>query len=69
MNKHIASWLAWSLAAFNTTARDQVDINKLTDTFQDAVEDTLQPELISLWLRLPGDRGRQTEDENQRRLV
>jgi hypothetical protein len=57
------------LAAFNTTARHQVDINKLTDTFLHTVEDTLQPELVSLWLRPSSERGRQTEQQNQRRLV
>jgi hypothetical protein len=57
------------LAAFNTTARDQVDINKLTDAFLDTVEDTLQPDLISIWLRPAGKKGRQREVEIQRRFV
>jgi hypothetical protein len=57
------------LAAFNTTTRNQVDINKLTDTFLDTVQDTLQPDLVSLWLRPSGERDRKTEQKNSRRLV
>jgi len=39
-----------TLAAFSATARDEVDLNKLTARLVQLVEDTLQPESVSLWL-------------------
>jgi hypothetical protein len=40
-----------SLAQFAVTARDEVDMDKLTSALMEVVEETLQPEQTSLWLR------------------
>ena len=37
--------------AFATTARDEVNIERLVDTLLEVVEDTLQPGHLSLWLK------------------
>ena len=39
-----------ALAQFADVARDEVDIDKLTATLLDVVEETIQPEKVSLWL-------------------
>ncbi len=39
------------LAGFAARARDEVDLNKLTDELLVVVQDTVQPEHTSLWLR------------------
>ncbi len=39
------------LARFAATARDEVEIDKLTQALLDAVQETMQPEKVSLWLR------------------
>ncbi len=41
---------AQTLAAFGATARDEVDLDKLTARLVQVVEDTLQPESVSVWL-------------------
>ena len=40
-----------ALAQFAATARDEVDMNKLTAALLTVVEETMQPEKTSLWLR------------------
>jgi hypothetical protein len=45
------------LAAFSATIRDEVDLNRLTEQLRLVVEETMQPEHVSLWLRSPGDNG------------
>jgi hypothetical protein len=40
-----------ALAQFAATARDEVDINKLTGALMGVVEETMQPEQVSFWLR------------------
>jgi hypothetical protein len=46
------------LAQFAITARDETDMDKLTAELVRVVQETLQPEHVSLWLRkansLPG---------------
>jgi hypothetical protein len=42
------------LAAFSATVRDEVDLNRLTEQLRQVVEETMQPEHVSLWLRSPG---------------
>ncbi len=39
------------LAAFAETARDETDLNRLTDEMLRVVEETMQPAHVSLWLR------------------
>jgi hypothetical protein len=40
-----------ALAQFATTARDEVDMNQLTNALLGVVEETIQPEKVGLWLR------------------
>jgi hypothetical protein len=40
-----------ALAAFADTARDEVDMSVLEEAFLEVVDETLQPEQISLWIR------------------
>ncbi len=42
-----------TLSAFSATVRDEVDLNKLTARLVEVVEETLQPERVSLWLLRP----------------
>jgi hypothetical protein len=42
-----------TLAAFSTTMRDEVDLDKMTAALVGVVQDTLQPTHVSLWLREP----------------
>jgi hypothetical protein len=39
------------LAAFSTTMRDETDLERLTGGLLQVVDETLQPEFVSLWLR------------------
>jgi hypothetical protein len=43
-----------TLDDFAQIARDEVDINKLGGALLAAVEETMEPEHVSLWLREPG---------------
>ncbi len=45
------------LATFAGTVRDEVDLNRLTDELQLVVEETMQPEQVSLWLK-PAEKTR-----------
>jgi hypothetical protein len=42
---------AKTLAAFGVTARDEVELNKLTAELINVVQETMQPTSISLWLK------------------
>jgi hypothetical protein len=46
-----------TLAAFSTAARDEVDLNELTSRLLEAVEETMQPAHVSVWLR-PASTGK-----------
>ncbi len=48
------------LAAFTTTLRTEVDLTSLSEHLVHAVEETMQPTRISLWLRRDQDRRDQT---------
>jgi hypothetical protein len=39
------------VASFSTTLRDEVDLAGLTNSILEVVEETMKPELVSLWLR------------------
>jgi hypothetical protein len=45
-----------TLAAFNATTRDEVDLDRLSEALLGIVEETMQPEGISLWLRTNADQ-------------
>jgi hypothetical protein len=44
------------LAGFGTTLRNELDLEQLRDHLTQVVRETVQPEHISLWLYLPGQR-------------
>jgi hypothetical protein len=45
-----------TLARFAEVARDEVDMDKLTIVLLGVVEESMQPESVSVWLRGPGGR-------------
>jgi hypothetical protein len=44
---------AKTLAAFANTARDEVELEKLSGRLVEVVEETMQPASVSLWLAPP----------------
>jgi hypothetical protein len=40
-----------TLELFNTKARDEVDLNHLSESLLAIVEETMQPEEVTLWIR------------------
>ena len=42
---------ARALAAFSATARDDVDLKRLSEALEGVVEETMEPAHVSLWLR------------------
>ena len=50
-----------TLAAFANTARDEVDMERLAGALLGVVEETMQPESVSLWLRKTDDSKRGAE--------
>jgi len=42
---------AKTLAAFNATLRNEVDLNQLSEHLVSVVQETMEPEYVSLWLR------------------
>jgi hypothetical protein len=59
------------LADFARTARDETDINQLTARLVEVVQETLQPEQASLWLKPTNDGRRQNliPTPKQRRVI
>jgi hypothetical protein len=49
------------LTAFGTASRDEVDLARLTDRLVEAVEETMRPASVSLWLRTPETVARAAE--------
>jgi hypothetical protein len=52
-NTVTASASARTLAAFSATLRDEVDLGQLSEQLIEVVQETMQPERVSLWLRPP----------------
>jgi hypothetical protein len=50
------------LASFNARLRDEVDLNALSGDLARVVEDAVQPEHVSLWLRPPSGGSLRTEE-------
>jgi hypothetical protein len=48
---------AKTLAAFSATVRDETDLDKLTQSLVDVVQDSMQREGVSLWLKPAKDHG------------
>ena len=48
------------IAEFAATCRDETDLDKLTARLIEVVNETMQPESVSLWLKPMADRRRQT---------
>ena len=52
------------LAAFAETVRDEVDLDRLAEALLTVVEETMQPEHVSLWLSEPELPTRDFDKEN-----
>jgi hypothetical protein len=60
-NAAILAWTGLALATFSTAARDEVDLNKLTARLLAVVEETMQPQSVTVWLKARPAKGeRQT---------
>jgi hypothetical protein len=49
---------AKTLAGFAATARDQVELDRLTAGLVEVVQETMEPESLSLWLAPDGRKGK-----------
>ncbi len=49
----------WVLEGFAATARDETDLDRLTAELVRVIQETMEPEFVSIWLRPTEDR-RQT---------
>jgi hypothetical protein len=49
-----------TLAAFAATARDQVELESLADALLNVTQETMQPEMVSLWLKPAVERRQET---------
>jgi hypothetical protein len=52
------------LASFGATARDETDLERLTAAMLEVVDETMQPEHMSLWLRPAGWKSNRRQDKN-----
>lgn len=51
-----------TLAAFNASLRDEVELDSLVNRLLNVVEETMQPENVTLWLRVTGEMSANTVD-------
>jgi hypothetical protein len=51
------------LAAFAATARDEVDLRRLTTELARVVQETVQPTHLSIWLPQDAVKGKPVSDE------
>jgi hypothetical protein len=56
---------AKTLEAFSSTLRNEVDLSKLREQLLDVVQETMQPEHVSLWLRKPARVGEGTSKDER----
>jgi hypothetical protein len=54
--------------AISATVRDEVDLNKLTERLVNVVQETMQPEHVSLWLKKTDD-GRPRTTGGRRTMI
>ncbi len=52
-----------TLEQFATTARDETDLDRLTAELVRVIQETMQPEHVSVWLKPASDERRATSDE------
>src|SRR3990170_814499 len=58
---------AKTLAAFAATCRDETDLDKLTASLVNVVQETMQPEHVSLWLKDASHNAKSQPPEGSRR--
>jgi hypothetical protein len=56
-------------SSFGATARDEVELEKLTRELLNVVGETMQPTLVTLWLKSTDDRLLKQEMENEWTLL
>jgi len=56
---------AKTLAAFAATVRDETDLDKLTASLINVVQETMQPEHVSLWLRDSNAKAQRGKDAKE----
>jgi hypothetical protein len=54
---------ARTLAAFGEQARDETDLNQLSERLTGVVQETMQPEHVGLWLRAGADGSRARSEQ------
>jgi len=55
------------IADFAATCRDETDLDKLTARLVEVVEETMQPERVTLWLKPTGRKSGEWDEEGEMR--